>query len=1002
MARPVFSLRSRLFRELSFWILVLAGSAALGADWTAQVTEAGSGAPIAGAVVTATAPATGKAVAQEGKSDAGGVCRLSLEANGAAFQLDVKKSGWCPLRLEIPAQSAAPAGPLSFPMKRAGTFGGTIRDETGNPVAGAHVSANYPQRLTGPHIPLDDLYATSDAQGKWETDFVPAETESLRITVTHPDYSWDGSQPSREELAAKSAVSRMQSVLALSGRVVGPDGKPVAGATVMRGEQYGIMGLQSGNVTTTDAEGRFRFPPQTNGTVQVAAFAPGFGPVIKSAQVGRGAAPVELRLTEAHPLRLRVTDLDGQEVAGAAVRVDGWGALRYPPWNFHDDGAGRYSLSNAPADELKLDFTAPGRMSLIMYSVTPGETENAVKLGPALRLHGKVVDGATKKAVEKFTITAGWPRQVFQNGALANSGAEFGLGRGRQFNDGTYDWTFTQPMVVGTQTPYDFVLKVEADGYTPALSRIFKATEKDAEYDFELKPASFLNAVVRLPDGSPAAGAVVQVITSANNLNLLPRSRRGDLPDISTDASGHFQLPEPAQPEVVLVTNEAGFAAVTFEQLRHASEMKMQRWGRIEGNLKLGTNVGANQTLAVGFPDAGTRPVNDSSPGTQLLATVLQRIVFGSREVQTDARGNFIFDCIPPGEVALMRVEPVPRPQGGYMMALGSVWGGCRMALLDLKEGDRLQVDLGGNGRTVMGKVVSTNRIEDCQATLNPVLPAIPFPAGLNQEQRTNWARNWLASEAGAKVRFWFGNNPAALERLRLPMGIGLPMGAGWPVKLAADGSFRILDVPPGDYQFSAGFAEPLALGSSAMRFLSQASTGPGQAFTVPEGTNLPALPPLDLGEIGDAKPPVKLFAPEPTRAEPVKAAMQSSAESVASGAKFEVLVQVRILPGFHIYGMDPKVSPFIPTTLKLTLPDGLETAGDWTGPNPERDQAGVEIHTGAAVFRRALRARAGAAPKKCSIGVELEYQVCNDEMCYPPKKVELNATVEIAAARQP
>jgi hypothetical protein len=35
-------------------------------------------------------------------------------------------------------------------------------------------------------------------------------------------------------------------------------------------------------------------------------------------------------------------------------------------------------------------------------------------------------------------------------------------------------------------------------------------------------------------------------------------------------------------------------------------------------------------------------------------------------------------------------------------------------------------------------------------------------------------------------------------------------------------------------------------------------------------------------------------------------------------------------------------------------------------------------------------------------MGVELEYEACNNEMCYPPKKVELQATVEIAAARLP
>jgi hypothetical protein len=61
-----------------------------------------------------------------------------------------------------------------------------------------------------------------------------------------------------------------------------------------------------------------------------------------------------------------------------------------------------------------------------------------------------------------------------------------------------------------------------------------------------------------------------------------------------------------------------------------------------------------------------------------------------------------------------------------------------------------------------------------------------------------------------------------------------------------------------------------------------------------------------------------------------------------------------------------------------------------------------VEIYTGAAVFRKALKANATAAPEKYSLGVELEYEVCNNEMCYPPKKVELQATVEIAAARTP
>jgi hypothetical protein len=645
-----------------------------------------------------------------------------------------------------------------------------------------------------------------------------------------------------------------------------------------------------------------------------------------------------------------------------------------------------------------LDITAPGYMSLIMYSITPGETENVVKLRPALRLHGTVVDAGTKQPVNIFTLTAGWPRQVFLNGASTNSGAEFGgVPRGLEFSDGTYDWTFTQPMVVGTQTPYDFILKVEADGYTPALSRVFKATEKDAEFDFELKQASFLNCVARLPDGSLAAGATIQLIMSANNLNMCGRPGAHATPDISTDDTGHFRLPQPAQPEVILMTNETGFAVMTYEQLRELPELKLQRWARVAGIFKLGTEVGVNQKLAAGFPDSGGTLVNPTPVG-QLLAAVLRRTVFDSREAQTDGSGHFIFDCLPAAQVALMRVESIPTPQGGYMIANGGVWGGCRLAMLDLKEGQRLEADLGGTGRWVNGKLVTTNRIEDCQATLVPVLPSIPYPDGLNQEQKTNWAKSWLASEAGSRHRFWLGGNPRpGWDTIRLPMMMG-----GWPVKLAEDGTFHIADVPPGDYQFSATFTEPPSPGSSGMGTFNRKSIAlPGKKFTVPEGDNLPAMPPLDLGEIGDAKPQAKLFAPEPTPAEPVEVAMQLSTDSVTPGGQFDVTVQARVLAGFHIYGMDPKVSPFIPTSLKLTLPEGLESTSDWSRPIPERDKDGVEIYTDAAVFRKTLKA-AAPAEKKYSIAVELEYQVCNNEMCYPPKKVELQATVETAAARQP
>ena len=51
------------------------------------------------------------------------------------------------------------------------------------------------------------------------------------------------------------------------------------------------------------------------------------------------------------------------------------------------------------------------------------------------------------------------------------------------------------------------LLRIEADGYQPAISREFKNNEGNVTYDFALTKGRNLNVLVRLADGKPAAGA---------------------------------------------------------------------------------------------------------------------------------------------------------------------------------------------------------------------------------------------------------------------------------------------------------------------------------------------------------------------------------------------------------------------------------------------------------------------------------------------------------------
>jgi hypothetical protein len=188
-------------------------------------------------------------------------------------------------------------------------------------------------------------------------------------------------------------------------------------------------------------------------------------------------------------------------------------------------------------------------------------------------------------------------------------------------------------------------------------------------------------------------------------------------------------------------------------------------------------------------------------------------------------------------------------------------------------------------------------------------------------------------------------------------------------------------------------------VGLSKLAFLCAIVFVAGAAMTQQAGTNVHAAP---APASPTNEPPVKPFAPEPTAAEPVRAAMKPASQLVKADEPFDLLVSVRLADTYQIYGKDTNASPFLATEVKLTLPKGIEAVGEWTAPEPRRDKAGDLIYTESVLFRRKLKARPEAAGKKLSIVAQLEYQACNDQTCFPPDTAALETKVEVAAIRQP
>jgi len=138
----------------------------------------------------------------------------------------------------------------------------------------------------------------------------------------------------------------------ITGRILGPDGKPVPGAeAVLLGSRGLYGGLDVQARATTDADGRFTVVVRAGRPVNLAAIAPG---CCAAAGPGFGLAPDETRdvgtlhLETENTIRVRVVDEDGGPAAGVELSIEseadpvpeGWEVLHIASGGFGGDATG--------------------------------------------------------------------------------------------------------------------------------------------------------------------------------------------------------------------------------------------------------------------------------------------------------------------------------------------------------------------------------------------------------------------------------------------------------------------------------------------------------------------------------------------------------------------------------------------------------------------------------------------------------------------------------------
>lgn len=246
----------------------------------------------------------------------------------------------------------------------------------------------------------------------------------------------------------------------ISGRVVAPDGAPVAGAQVGLREagSRSPFGGFAQRRATSDERGEYRFTGLAPGSYELDADASGYAPaaaVRVATAAGGAAADAVLELRAGRVVRGQVVDRDRRAVVGAEIFVrsaarggpmviefgGGGGSTRQEP-DAVSGPDGRFLLRGLPEEgAARLTARAQGFASG-RATVEDGDAEILITLTPALTLAGKLVNEkgagvagvevALERADDEFDFRAFWSDRSATSGpdgAFAISGLDAGTWR---------------------------------------------------------------------------------------------------------------------------------------------------------------------------------------------------------------------------------------------------------------------------------------------------------------------------------------------------------------------------------------------------------------------------------------------------------------------------------------------------------------------------------------------------------------------------------------------
>lgn len=758
-------------------------------------------------------------------TDAKGRGTIHFSAGTTSMNLWVRKAGYASTVTVFGNRSPIPTH-YTMPIERGMKVGGIVVDENGKPIAGATVAlwARLPQessRYGLPHPEVYDVKVRTDTDGKWSSDIIPPDAQSVALRLSDPDFVSDdlygkSSTPSIEELRSLSARSVMKKGIQVSGRVVDESDKPIADAIVSLG---GRTVGQHPPTIQSGADGTFDLAHCAVGThAPLIVTAKNHAPWMQTVSADGPRSGIKVVLAPPRPLHVRVVDVQGKPLANSRILLQHWNRIDALWWDAYTDADGMATWTEAPLEGATYDISHAGHIQLTDRPLQGGPDLQTVALNPVIKVNGSVVDEADGKPIRHFKIVKGW---------MSGSNRIF------------WEENTREPTMYGADGKFEltedlnrdgYAVRIDADGYLPAESQVFHPGDAMVALSFHLKRAADLEGTLVKSDGTPLANANLLMVTPGCQI-FLQDGKVGSqtfVPIERSDANGHFDLPPQDGKFYLMVVSDEAYALLRPDQLGKSKRIVIPAWGRIEGKALIGKGPASGHGIEAyeSIPVEGDRTdrMDNDFMGVNM-----------TNAAAADENGHFMLLHVPPGDATVgIKVEWREAADRRGMTS------GTQRTHVQVQAGKIANLVLGGEGRPIIGRVITPPDLADqldwysgrFEIRTRLHLPGRALPPDwktMTEQQKSAWNDQWR-------------KNPDVVAYEK-----ELANRKYYPVVVRPDGTFRVDDVVAGQYIL---YIEPYMPPGINGRVITHGIASASLEFTVPKMSTGRSDEPLDIGAV--------------------------------------------------------------------------------------------------------------------------------------------------------